>query len=46
MKAKVYFSRTLTPENVTRLYEALGLSLPGKVALKLHSGEEGNQIIS
>lgn len=43
MKAKVYFSRTLTPENVTRLYEALGLSLPGKVALKLHSGEEGNQ---
>jgi uncharacterized Fe-S center protein len=43
MRSKVYFSRTLTPENVARLYRALGLSLSGKVALKLHSGEEGNQ---
>lgn len=43
MKSKVYFSRTLTSANVVRMYEALGIALPGKVALKLHSGEEGNQ---
>lgn len=43
MKSIVYFSRKLTPENVVVLYEALGIQLPGKIALKLHSGEEGNQ---
>ncbi len=42
-KAKVYFSRTITPENVVRLYELLGIELPGKVAVKVHSGEKGNQ---
>ncbi len=42
-KAKVYFTRDITPENVVRLYEALGVELPGKVAVKVHSGEEGNQ---
>lgn len=40
---RVYFSSEITPENVVRLYEALNVSLPGKVAVKLHSGEEGNQ---
>lgn len=43
MPSKVYFTRTLTPEKVVELYKALGTSLPGKVAVKLHSGEEGNQ---
>lgn len=43
MKAKVYFTREITPENVLRLYEALGKELPGKVAVKVHSGEKGNQ---
>lgn len=43
MKAKVYFSREITPEKVVALYEAAGKPLPGKVAVKLHSGEEGNQ---
>ena len=43
MPSKVYFTRTLTPEKVVELYKALGVSLPGKVAVKLHSGEEGNQ---
>ena len=43
MKAKVYFTREITPENVLRLYEALGKDLPGKVAVKVHSGEKGNQ---
>lgn len=42
-KAKVYFSKEITPENVIRMYEALGKELPGKVAIKLHSGEQGNQ---
>ena len=43
MKAKVYFTRELTPEALLRLYDALGVQLPGKVAVKLHSGEPGNQ---
>lgn len=43
MKAKVYFSREITPEKVVALYRAVGRELPGKVAVKLHSGEQGNQ---
>ena len=43
MAAKVYFSRTITPEKVLELYNLLGKELPGKVAIKLHSGEKGNQ---
>jgi hypothetical protein len=42
-KSIVYFLKDITPEGVIRLYEALGLELPGKVAVKLHSGEVGNQ---
>lgn len=42
-KAKVYLCRNITPENVVRLYKMLGVDLPGKVAVKVHSGEEGNQ---
>ena len=43
MSAKVYFSRTITPEKVLELYQMLGRNLPGKVAVKVHSGEKGNQ---
>jgi uncharacterized Fe-S center protein len=43
MKSKVYFSRTITPEKVVELYDMLGVELSGKVAVKLHSGEVGNQ---
>ena len=43
MSAKVYFSRTITPEKVLELYRLMGKTLPGKVAVKLHSGEKGNQ---
>lgn len=43
MKPTVYFSREITPEKVLELYRALGKELPGKVAVKVHSGEEGNQ---
>lgn len=43
MKSKVYFSRTITPEKVLELYRLLGKELPGRVAVKVHSGETGNQ---
>ncbi len=42
-KSKVYFSKEITPESVVKMYETLGVKLKGKVAVKLHSGEEGNQ---
>ena len=43
MSAKVYFSKTITPEKVLELYKLAGKTLPGKVAVKVHSGEKGNQ---
>ncbi len=42
-KSKVYFTKEITPESVIKMYEILGVKLPGKVAVKLHSGEQGNQ---
>ncbi len=42
-KSKVYFTKTLTNDAMIQMYEALGIKLPGKVAVKLHSGEVGNQ---
>ena len=43
MKPIVYFSRTITPEKVLELYQKLGKTLKGNVAIKVHSGEPGNQ---
>ena len=43
MKSKVYFSRDISPEKVVELYKAAGAELPGRVAVKVHSGEKGNQ---
>ncbi len=43
MKSNVYFSRTITPEKVLELYRMTGRTLDGKVAVKIHSGEVGNQ---
>lgn len=43
MASKVFFSKEITPEKVVELYCLAGKNLPGKVAVKLHSGEEGNQ---
>ena len=43
MKSTVYFTRDLTPAAMLRLYGALGVKLEGKVAVKIHSGEPGNQ---
>lgn len=42
-KAKVYMTKTMTPQALVKMYEALGISLNGKVAVKIHSGEVGNQ---
>ncbi len=42
-KSKVYFTKEITPESVVKIYEKLGKELKGKVAVKVHSGEEGNQ---
>lgn len=42
-KAKVYFTKDLTKEGLVKVYRALGIELNGKVAVKLHSGEKGNQ---
>ena len=42
-KSKVYFIKDITPENVIKAYEAVGKKLEGKVAVKMHSGEHGNQ---
>lgn len=43
MKSKVYFTKDITPENVLKLYQKLEKDLKGNVAVKLHSGEAGNQ---
>lgn len=43
MKPVVYFSRTITREKVLALYKLLRVELPGNVAIKVHSGEVGNQ---
>ena len=42
-KSKVYFIKEITPENIVKIYEKLETKLEGKVAVKLHSGEKGNQ---
>lgn len=43
MKTKVYFSKTITAEKVLELYRLLGKTLTGNIAIKVHSGEQGNQ---
>ena len=43
ISAKVYFSRSITPNKILELVKLLNKNLPGKVAVKLHSGEKGNQ---
>jgi uncharacterized Fe-S center protein len=43
MKSKVYFSKEISKEKVLELYNLLGVTLMGNVAIKVHSGEKGNQ---
>ena len=42
-KSKVYFCKEISPEAIVKMYDALGINLKGNVAVKLHSGEKGNQ---
>ena len=42
MKSKVYFCKDVTPEGVLKLYKMLNKDLTGRIAIKVHSGEEGN----
>lgn len=42
-KAKVYFTKEITPSKVVEMFKVLNKDLPGKVAVKVHSGEAGNQ---
>lgn len=42
-KSKVYFMKEISKENLVKIYDALNVKLSGKVAVKVHSGEEGNQ---
>lgn len=42
-KSKVYVTKEITPQAMLRMYDALKTGLPGKVAVKVHSGEVGNQ---
>lgn len=41
--AKVYFTKEISSDALVRIYEKLGIQLKGNVAVKLHSGEAGNQ---
>ena len=43
MKSKVYFTKEITKESVLKMYKVLGKELKGNVAIKVHSGEAGNQ---
>ena len=43
MKSKVYFSREITPVKISEMYDLVSANLEGKTAIKLHSGEVGNQ---
>ena len=43
MSATVYFSPVITPEKVLDMFRLVDKTLPGNIAIKLHSGEKGNQ---
>ena len=40
-KAKVYFTKNITSENLIKIYEKLGVKLEGKVGVKVSTGEDG-----
>lgn len=43
MKSKVFFTKEISPEAMIKMYKVLGVELKGNVAVKLHTGEAGNQ---
>ena len=40
-KSKVYFIKEINPENLIKIYEAMGKELTGRVAVKISTGEPG-----
>lgn len=42
-KSKVYFTSIITEDKIVEMYKKVGKNLTGKVAVKVHSGEKGNQ---
>ena len=43
MKSKVYFTKDLSSASLVNIYKHLNIELPNPVAVKVHSGEAGNQ---
>ena len=43
MPSTVYFAKEITPESLVRIFDQVGVQLPAKTAVKVHSGERGNQ---
>lgn len=43
MKSKVYYCKDITPENLIKIYNALGVKLDGNVAVKVSTGEAGSK---
>lgn len=43
MKSKVYYTKEITPESLIKIYQALGANLPGKIAVKVSTGERGSK---
>lgn len=39
--SKVYFTKDITSESLIKIYEAVGVKLPGKVGVKISTGEMG-----
>lgn len=42
-KSKVYFTSDITSQKLVEMFKVLNKELPGKIAVKVHSGEKGNQ---
>ncbi|MDO4526750.1 MAG: DUF362 domain-containing protein [Candidatus Saccharibacteria bacterium] len=40
-KPKVYFSKAITPDSLIKIYQTLGVDLPGKIGVKVSTGEAG-----
>ena len=40
-KAKVYFTKEITPESLIKMYETLGVKLTGNIGIKVSTGEAG-----
>ena len=41
--SKVFFTKDISEEGLKRIYDAVGVNITGNIAIKVHSGEKGNQ---